>query len=197
MNTPVNTSVNTHLITVLAGSAICLGLLLIIAVSLFNLAAPILGRLYLERAGFGFELEDLTPTERRVHFARLVLEGRIARLFGVSRTLAFLGAYRLTYQPRLHSAGRSSRPGVRRGVRRRLLLARAESLEDNRSIELFIEGPTLRQSSPPFRFEVRRRLVDRATTLHFHEAAEMALLDYYESVGTAAAAGAKNRHDAA
>ena len=191
---------NTHLITVLAGSAICLGLLLIIAVSLFDLAAPILGRLYLERAGFGFTLEDLTPTERRVHFARLVLEGRIARLFGVSRTLTFLGAYRLTYQPRLHSARKSSRRasrhGVRRGVRRRLLLARAESFEDNKSIELFVEGPTLRQSSPPFRFGVRRRLVERAPTLHFHEAAEMALLDYYESVGTAGAAGAKDRRDA-
>ena len=186
---------NTHLITVLAGSAICLGLLLVIAVSLFNLAAPILGRLYLERAGFGFALEDLTPTERRVHFARLVLEGRIARLLGVSRTLAFLGAYRLTYQPRVHSARKSSRKTSRQGVRRRLLLARAESFEDNRSIELFVEGPTLRQSSPPFRFGVRRRLVERATTLHFHEAAEMALLDYYGSVGTAGAAGA-NRRDA-
>ena len=183
-----------HLITVLAGSAICLGLLLIIALSLLDLAGPVLGRLYLKRAGLGFDLQDLTPTERRVHFARLVLDGRIARLFGVSRTLAFLGAYRLTYQPRLHSAGRSSRRGlcrgVRRGVRRTLLLARAQSLEDNGSIELFVEGPTLRRSNQPFRFGVRRRLVGRASALHFHEAAEMALLDYYES------AGAKNRRDA-
>lgn len=79
-------TVEEHTLAVLAGSAICAALVVVIALSLINLAGPNLARLYLERGLNGFEWEDLTPAERRVHFTRTVLEGLLPRLIGLSRT---------------------------------------------------------------------------------------------------------------
>lgn len=174
-----------HTFTVVAGGAICVALFVIIFISLFNLAAPELARRYLERAGGGYRWEDLTATERRVLFTSLVLGGFPPRLFGLSLTLAFLGAHELTYQPQRVRRGKHR--GGRRRPRRRLVLAHAENLDTygniNGSIELFVEGPTISGTScERFRFGVRRRLHERTTRLEFHDDAHMALLDYYESV---------------
>lgn len=89
-----------HTLVVAGESLICLGLALLIVTSFANLFGPdfrkilgkCLGKWCLNRAGAGFEFEELTPTERRLYVLDALLRSRPGRLIGPAGVLKILGA---------------------------------------------------------------------------------------------------------